>query len=173
MKKKLLCVLCILVILNGLLSFFLGNSISVSEMMPFLDTLLIVSAIIFGIVGAWLAVIWQNTTLSNSEQNENILYLKRTVLCLFVVISFSIIIKFLYPYVKYTALLLSDNTIIWIRRFFAFSSGISALILMLALFLTLLSFDFFSFDDDIKKQKKEQESDYKKRQMSQTNKIKN
>jgi hypothetical protein len=171
MKIKFWVIMGILVILDGILSYLLGKNLSVSEMLLYLDSLLVVSAIIFGIVGAWLAIIWQNASLSSQEQHENISYLKKTVFCSFIVISFSLTVKFLYPIIKNTTLLSNEIIIIWLKRIFIFTSGIFGLILMASLLFSLLSFDFFAFDNEIMKQQKEQELEYRKRQMSQINTI--
>jgi hypothetical protein len=171
MKIKFLVVVGILVILNGAFSYLLSGNFSVPEMLLFLDSLLVVSAIIFGIVGAWLAIIWQNTSLSRQEQHENVSYLKKTVFCSFIVITYSLIIKFLYPFIINITVIQNDIVKIWLKRIFVFSSGISGLILMVSLFFTLLSFDYFSLDNEIKKQHDEQKQEYKKRQMSQVNII--
>jgi len=171
MNVKFWVVMGILVIFDGVLSCLFCQNISVPEMMLYLDSLLVVSAIIFGIVGAWLAIIWQNTSLSSHEQHENISYLKKTVFCSFVVIVFSLVIKFLYPLVKNTTLLSNKTVIIWLKGFLIFTSGIFGLILIVSLFLSLLSFDFFAFNEEIKKQQEEQESEFGKRQMSQVNNI--
>jgi hypothetical protein len=162
----------VLIILDGAFSFLLGENLSIPDMLLFLDSLLVVSAIVFGIIGAWLAIIWQNASSSSQEQHENISYLKNTVLCSFAVIAFSLAIKFLYPFIKDIALeLLNDIAKIWLKRIFVFISGIFGLILMIALFLSLMSFDFFSFNADSEKQQKEDEEEYRKRQMSQTTNI--
>ena len=171
MKIIFWCVLVVLAFLNGVLSFLFGGRVSVSEMLPFLDSLLIVASIIFGIVGAWLAIIWQNSTLSRQEQHENISYLKKTVFCSFVVISFSLLIRFIYPIIKNSALLSNDIVKTWLKRVFVFGFGTSGLILIIALFFTLLSFDFFSYDSEVKKQQEEREQEYREGQMSQVNNI--
>lgn len=174
-KKKWIFIFWIifstLVVLNAIFSYLFGQNLSVLEMIQFLDSLLIVSAIVFGIVGAWLAIIWQNTTSSSQEQHDNISYLKKTVFCSFAVITFSLMMKFSYPIIKNTEFLLNDVAKMWIRRIFIFCSGMSGLLLMLALFLTLLSFDFFSFEYDSIKQQQEQKQEFGKGQSSQVNII--
>jgi hypothetical protein len=171
MNIKFWIVMSVLVVGDGVLSYFLGENLSVTEMLLYLDSLLVVSAIIFGIVGAWLAIIWQNTRLPGQEQHENILYLKKTVFCSFVVIAFSLAVKFIYPLVKNTTLLSNNIAIIWLKRVFIFTSGVFGLILMVSLFLSLLSFDFFAFNNEIEKQRKEQELEFRKGRMSQVNNI--
>jgi len=171
MNIKFWVVMGILVIFDGVLSCLFGQNISVLEMLLYLDSLLVVSAIIFGIVGAWLAIIWQNTLLSSQEQHENISYLKKTVFCSFVVIVFSLVIKFLYPLAKNTTLLSNKMAIIWLKRILVFTSGIFGLVLMVSLFLSLLSFDFFAFNNEIRKQQEEKELEFRERQMSQVNNI--
>jgi len=172
MNKKFWIVIGILVIGDGIFSYILGEYLSVSEMLLYLDSLLVVSAIIFGIVGAWLAIIWQNTSLSSKEQHENISYLKKTVYCSFVVIAFSLAIKFLYPLVKNITFLSNKNILLWLKRIFVFSSGISGLVLMVSLLFSLLSFDFFAFNNEIEKQYRKQKKEYKKRNMFMVNIIK-
>lgn len=166
MNAKFWLVMGILVVADGILSYSLGQNLSVPDMLLYLDSLLVVSAIIFGIVGAWLAIIWQNASLSNREQYENISYLKKTVFCSFAVITFSLAIKFLYPVIKKTALLSNEIVAIWLKRTFTFTSGIFGLVLMVSLIFSLLSFDFFAFNNEIEKQKKEQVLEFNKRQMT-------
>jgi hypothetical protein len=171
MKIKFWVIVGFLIVFNGAFSYLLGGNFSVPEILLFLDSLLVVSAIIFGIVGAWLAIIWQNTSLSKKEQRENISYLKKTVFCSFIVITYSLVIKFLNPFIINITVIQNDIVKIWLKRIFVFSSGISGLILMVSLFFTLLSFDYFSLDNEVKKQQDEQKQEYKKRQMSQVNSL--
>jgi hypothetical protein len=135
----------------AIISFLYGHFISVKDILSFTDSLLTVASIIFGIVGAWLAVIWQNITTSKNAIN----YLKNTILFAFIVIVFSLLSKFSYPILKQIYFINKIFGILWIRRIFIFISGIAMLLLFFSLLFSLLSFDFFAFEEDMKKQQKE------------------
>ncbi|MDR1488763.1 MAG: hypothetical protein LBI26_03415 [Holosporales bacterium] len=160
------------IFLLGVFSFFLGGNISVMNMFVFLDSLLVVSSIIFGIVGAWLAIIWQNEmSISHTGQKkQDIGYLKTTVFLTFVVIFFVLATRFLYPILINVPHLTNDCIKKWLKRGFVFCSGISGIILLLAMTYSLLSFDFFSFEKEHENQIKAMTDEMNQKQMSQAKK---
>jgi hypothetical protein len=161
MKIRLRIVLILIIIILGIFSYCFGSNIPTKDLLPFTDLLLTASAIIFGIVSAWLAIVWNIHSNQAEGKKEDVLFLKKTVLFAFFSIMFSLSSKYLYPILKSLKILNTITIVMWFRRIFIFLSGIAFLLLFFALLFSLLSFDFFSFDDNIKQQLKERKDKQK------------
>lgn len=151
-------------IVIGCLSWFMGGKVPISSMLKFTGHLLTVASIIFGIVGAWIAIIWNNRDVASVKFLRTIIFLS------FFVILCCLVVLFIYPFLKEISILLQNDVIVWLRRSIVLIFGMLLMCLIVALLYAALALDFFSFDDDVEKQLKKDDLDYRIRQTSQMQK---
>jgi membrane-anchored glycerophosphoryl diester phosphodiesterase (GDPDase) len=149
----------------GVISWFLGGNVPIRRILGFAGYLLTVSSIIFGIVGAWIAIIW------TKRDSNSVKFLRTIIFILFFVILSCLLILFVYPLLIGIPILSQENIIIWLRKAVVLIFGILLMFLIAALIYAALALDFFSFDEDIEKQSKLDDIDYLERQTSQMKKI--
>ncbi len=137
----------ILVLCCLLAGFFFGEDISISEQLKLLQSLKDFASIVFGIMGAWVAIVYPDSLKKVFSRSENIDNLNDRLTRLFFPLRVSLIIVvacLVYPWVyavvkNYPALVAYRDLI----RMINFSIGT----FMLSMTLISLLFTFINIDD--------------------------
>ncbi|MBD5442431.1 MAG: hypothetical protein HDR34_03335 [Treponema sp.] len=141
---KILTVIYVIVAL--LLSIWFGRNLNVSISLHYLETLTTIAAIILGIMGVWLSLIWSDR---GKSRKENISYVKNSIILATMVIICSLLFKLLYPIFLQIPIFFTPAILKITRVLSCFLSWIFTLFIIEALFYVVFSFDFFTFDDEI------------------------
>lgn len=151
MKKtfsNFLIILILSVVIGFVSAWFYGKNIPIVEILAILETLTNISAILFGVMGVWLSLIWGKNL---EEQNEGILYIKKTLVSSFSTISVFLICKQTYPIFVQIEFFYKIKCIC---RFFLFFISIElTFFTIISVLFVILSFDFFSFDKNVSDKK--------------------
>ncbi len=155
MKKTFFCLILILAVAIGLLAaWFCGKNIPIVEILAILETLTNVSAILLGVMGVWLSLIWGKNL---EEQKGGILYIKKTLVSSFLTISVFLICKQTYPIFVQIDFFYKIRCIC---RFILFFISIElTFFTIISVLFVILSFDFFSFDKDVSDKKSQELKD--------------
>lgn len=100
---KISLLLCVIV---GIFCFLSGNNIPISEQLPIYESLRNTSAIIFGVMGAWIAILYPNALLEiygkidvhcAEKQSKNIKQLISPMILSTIIVSFVLIVSLIAP----------------------------------------------------------------------------
>lgn len=143
--------------------FFCGKNISVSDQLPIYESLRNTSAIIFGVMGAWIAILYPSallkiygkTDIEEAEKgSKSIKQLISPMVLSTIIVSFVLVISLIAPVLRNIPLLITYKEIV---RSFSFSLlGILTFSQLWALFATLIPSEIIriAIDFTIKKRKK-------------------
>lgn len=158
--NRLSTLLCVLV---SLCCFLTGNNISISEQLPIYESLRNTSAIIFGVMGAWIAILYPNALLKiygkieileAERQSKNIRQLISPMILSTIIVSLVLVVSLVAPVLRKISFLLQYKSIV---RSISFSLLGSLTFLQLgALIATLVPSDMIqkSIEFTLKKRKK-------------------
>jgi H+/Cl- antiporter ClcA len=158
--KILPTIIAVIVALGG---YLVGAEITISEQMPLYESLRNTSAIIFGVMGAWIAILYPNALLKiyskieiteSEKESKNIQQLISPMVLATFIVSFVLIVGLIAPIFRRIPLLLSHHELM---RSISFSTLCTLTFLQLwALIATLAPSDMIlrKFKFTIKKRKK-------------------
>lgn len=145
MKILLKILKAIYVIVALFLSIWFGKNLNISISLHYLETLATIAAIILGIMGVWLSLIWSDR---GKSRKENISYVKNSIILATTVIICSLLFKLLYPIFLQIPIFFTPVILKITRVLSCFLSWLFTLFIIEALFYVVFSFDFFTFDDE-------------------------
>ena len=146
-RKTFWAVVSLLFIAVGTASLWVGRAIPFTEQWPVYDGLRQTSAIVFGIMGAWAAIVYPNAMTSllrpgsklTTEEKRSLNRLLRPMLISTLILAVILVVALIAPVVRHVPWLMSHRE--WLRGASFGTVGILTVAEILAVALVLLPFD--------------------------------